>query len=433
MISTPPSAATQTIFAPATGSGRSAIAIIRIAGPASGQIVGAMCSLPPPRTACLRNLRNSSGELLDQGLVLWFPGPQSYTGDDSAELHLHGGRAVLQATTDALIELGARPAEPGEFTRRAVLAGRMDLLDAEAVADLVDAETSEQRAQALRQIGGEQSRLLQDWASRLLHGLSLQEAMIDFAEEDLPDLEAEMLEILRRLDAELSEHAVRSMAGERLRRGLVFAITGPPNAGKSSLLNALCGRDAAIVAATPGTTRDPISVETIMAGIPVTLVDTAGLRETDDPVEAEGVARARNQSATADLVIMLADASADGPGAAVQGPLLVANKIDLAPAPSGFLGISVRSGMGMAELSLQLEAAARQLCGTSGSAIFARARHRAALADAGQAVSAALVTDNAELRAEELRSALQALGRLRGQVGSEEVLDMIFSTFCIGK
>ncbi len=421
-----------TVFALASGVGRSAIAIVRVSGPHCSQIVGGMCRLPPPRSARLRELHRN-GEVLDRALVLWFPAPGSYTGEDSAELHVHGGQAILEAVTDALMDAGARPAEPGEFTRRAFLAGKLDLLEAEAVADLIDADTPQQRAQALRQLSGEQGRLLHDWSSRLLHSLALQEALIDFSEEELPAIEADLLDGLKGLQGELRQHVALARLGERLRRGLVFTIAGPPNVGKSSLLNSLARREASIVSAMPGTTRDLVSVDMIFDGIPVTLVDTAGIRDADDDVEAEGVRRARDQAARSDMVIEVVEAAGCEAAVADIGRLFVANKIDLAPTPPGFLGVSVRTGAGLGELSRQLNSAARRLAGAGTSAMFNRARHAASLGEAATAVSAALACDNAEMRAEELRLAIQSLGRINGQVDTEDMLNLVFSSFCIGK
>ena len=426
-------AADDTVFALASGAGRAAIAVVRVSGPDCGRVVGRICSLPPPRSTRVRTLRNSAGETLDRAIVLWFPGPGSYTGEDSAELHLHGGQAVLEGVTQALMENGARPAEPGEFTRRAFMAGKMNLLEAEAVADLVEAETPEQRAHALRQLSGEQTHLLHDWVSRLSRCLALQEALIDFSEEDLPDIEAEMLDDLRGLHDELRRHVAMTDAGERLRRGLVFVITGPPNVGKSSLLNVLAGRDASIVSAMPGTTRDLVTVDVILAGIPVTFVDTAGIRETTDEVEGEGVRRARNEVARSDLVMEVVDASTLGNVPPCQDGIFIANKVDLAPAPPGFLGVSVSTGAGLDRLISELTVNARRLIGAGGSATFNRARHRAALQGADSAVAAALACLNAEMRAEELRLAMQSLGRMIGQVDTDDILDMVFSSFCIGK
>src|SRR5580692_4455742 len=295
-----------TIFAIASGAGRAAIAVMRLSGPDSATMLRALAGrLPPPRHASLQRLRDAAGEELDHALVLWLPAPASYTGEDSAELHLHGGRAVIDGVADALVALGARPAEPGEFTRRAFLNGRMDLIEAEAIGDLVDAETSAQRAQALRQLDGALGVIYRDWAERLRVLLAQQEALIDFPDEDLPvETEALALGELAALTREIGAHLDDGRRGERLREGLVFAVTGAPNVGKSSLVNALAERDVAIVSELPGTTRDTLEARVVFGGVPVTLVDTAGLRETQDAIEAEGVRRARARAAAADLVIV---------------------------------------------------------------------------------------------------------------------------------
>ena len=308
-----------TIFAIASGAGRAAIAVMRISGADSAAMLRALGGrLPPPRRASLRRLRDAAGEALDQALVLWLPGPASYTGEDLVELHLHGGRAVIAGVADALVALGARPAEPGEFTRRAFLNGRMDLIEAEAVGDLVEAETSAQRAQALRQLDGALGGIYRDWAERLRVLLAQQEALIDFPDEDLPpETEALALAELAALAGEIGDHLDDGRRGERLREGLVFAVTGPPNVGKSSLVNALAERDVAIVSATPGTTRDALEARVVLGGVPVTLVDTAGLRDAQDAIEAEGVRRARARAATADLVIVV---GAAGEGDADTSP-----------------------------------------------------------------------------------------------------------------
>ena len=307
-----------TIFAIASGAGRAAIAVMRISGPDSAALLRALAGgVPVARRASLRHLRDAAGQVLDQALVLWLPAPASYTGEDSAELHLHGGRAVIEGVADALVALGARPAEPGEFTRRAFLNGRMDLIEAEAIGDLVEAETSAQRAQALRQLEGALGGVYRDWAERLRVLLAQQEALIDFPDEDLPvETEALALAALAALTREIGAHLDDGRRGERLREGLVFAITGPPNVGKSSLVNALAERDVAIVSATPGTTRDALEARVVLAGVPVTLVDTAGLRETADAIEAEGVRRALARAAAADLVIVVGEAGTDNEGAA---------------------------------------------------------------------------------------------------------------------
>lgn len=411
-----------------------AVAVLRISGGDSARIVAALAaSLPPPRRASLRRLRDASGETLDRALVLWLPGPGSFTGEDGAELHLHGGRAVLEAVSAALVALGARPAEPGEFSRRAFLNGRIDLTEAEGVADLVAAETAAQRRQALAQMEGGLAARLAGWADRLRLLLAACEARIDFPEEAMPE-EAEAAaraEILA-LGAEMQAALAESARAERLRDGLVFTVAGAPNVGKSSLVNALAGAEIAIVSAIPGTTRDALETRLDLDGIPVALIDTAGLRETDDPIEAEGVRRARARAASADLVLAVGCpgiAAPDHPDA-----LVIANKIDLGGAvPAGALGISARTGQGMAELRAALAEAARRLTAAGSPAPLTRARHRAALAEAAARLDAAASADLAELAAEDLRLALRALGRITGMVGVEDLLDTIFRAFCIGK
>jgi tRNA modification GTPase len=298
-----------TIFAVASGAGYAAIAVMRISGPASRAALAALCGrLPPPRRASLRRLRDGEGAELDQAMVVWLPGPGSYTGEDSAELFLHGGRAVIDGVAEALVRLGARPAEAGEFTRRAFLNGRMDLTEAEAVHDLVTAETAAQRRQALRQLDGALGTFYRGWADRLRVLLAQQEALIDFPDEDLPpEVEATVLTELAALQGEVAAHLNDGRRGERLREGLVFAVTGRPNVGKSSLVNALAERDVAIVSATPGTTRDALETRVVLGGVPVTLVDTAGLRESPDAIEAEGVRRALARAADADLVVVVTE------------------------------------------------------------------------------------------------------------------------------
>ena len=389
--------------------------------------------LPPPRRASLRRLRDAAGEELDHALVLWLPAPASYTGEDSAELHLHGGRAVTHGVADALVALGARPAEPGEFTRRAFLNGRMDLIEAEAIGDLVEAETSAQRVQALRQLDGALGGIFRGWAERLRVLLAQQEALIDFPDEDLPpETEAVALAELAALTHEIGAHLDDGRRGERLREGLVFAVTGPPNVGKSSLVNALAERDVAIVAETPGTTRDALETRVVLGGVPVTLVDTAGLRETQDAIEAEGVRRARARAAAADLVLVVRETGASSPPPSPT--LTIVNKIDLGGAvPSDALAISVRTGAGMDHLRAHLAAAARALTDTAGPPPLTRARHRAALQETAACLARAADAGLPELRAEDLRLALRTLGRITGQVGVEDLLDTIFRHFCIGK
>ncbi|MDB5370138.1 MAG: tRNA uridine-5-carboxymethylaminomethyl(34) synthesis GTPase MnmE, partial [Roseomonas sp.] len=361
---------TDTIFALASGAGRAAIAVLRLSGAGCGGVLrGLAGALPAPRQASLRRLRApGDAEVLDEALVLWFPGPRSYTGEDSAELHLHGGRAVLDGVSVALLALGARPAEPGEFTRRAFLNGRMDLTAAEGIADLIDAETAAQRRQALRQAGGALAGRYAGWATRLTRLLAHQEAAIEFAEDGLPNtLEAQMREGAATLAREIRAHLDDGGRGERLREGLWAAIIGAPNAGKSSLLNALAGRDAAIVSAQAGTTRDVVELRLDFGGVPVLLADTAGLREAADEIEAEGVRRARRRAEEADLVIAVfaADRAPDAETLALVAPgvVVVANKADLTAAPATIggvaaLGVSACTGEGLPALREALGAAA---------------------------------------------------------------------------
>ena len=448
--------AADTVFALASGSGRAAIAVLRISGPDSLPVLTALCGRPPPpRRATVRTLRDAAGAALDHAMVLWLPGPGSYTGEDSAELHLHAGRAVLGAVAGALAALGLRPAEPGEFTRRAFLNGRLDLVAAEAVHDLVSAETEAQRRQALRQLEGALGGVYRGWSDRLRGDLARQEALIDFPDEDLPpEVEAGLLASVRSLRIEIVSHLDDGQRGEKLREGLFFAITGAPNVGKSSLINALAEREVAIVSPTPGTTRDVIETRIVLGGVPVTLADTAGLRDTVDPVEAEGVRRAHVRAASADLVIRVIEAGGGEtvpavtgqtgtgqtgtaplpPDALPPGALIVANKADLRPETRpGVLPVSALTGMGLDALRARLAEAAHALTETSGPPPLTRARHRVALQAASRWLGEAGDAVEPELRGEAMRLALRALGTITGQVGVEDILDSIFRQFCIGK
>jgi tRNA modification GTPase len=363
------------------------------------------------------------------------PAPASYTGEDTAELFLHGGRAVVDTVADALVALGARPAEPGEFTRRAFLNGRMDLTEAEGVADLIEAETEAQRRQAMRQTEGALSRLLSGWSDRLRLLLAEQEALIDFPDEDLPaDVEARVLGEIAALCGEMTAQLDDGKRGERLRDGLVFVVAGPPNVGKSSLVNALAASDVAIVSPIPGTTRDALETRLVLGGVPVTLVDTAGLREPADAIEAEGIRRARARADQADLVIRVGlPFSPDAPN---EGDCVVAvtNKTDLGGAvPAGTIPVSALTGAGLDALRAHLAARAKDMTERQGPPPLTRARHRAALAEAVERLAAAREADYPELRAEDLRLALRAVGRITGHVGVEDILDTLFAQFCIGK
>ncbi len=424
-----------TIFALASGGGQAAIAVLRLSGKRAGDLLRALAGgLPPPRHASLRRLRDADGETLDRAMVLWLPGPGSFTGEDCAEFFLHASRAIIDAVADTLAALDARPAEPGEFSRRAFLNGKLDLLEAEAIADLIAAETMTQARQALRQMEGELSALYQGWSERLRLVLAHQEALIDFPDEDLPaDVEAGVRAEMAALRSEMAAHLADNRRGEKLREGLVFAITGAPNVGKSSLMNALAGRDVAIVSDIPGTTRDALEARVVLGGVPVTLVDTAGLREATNAIEAEGIRRALARAAAADAnirVIADAETTPEGPPA----DLLVANKSDLGlPVPHGALPVSARTGAGLDELRATLAEMARALTQAQGPPPLTRARHRAALQEAVARLGGAVTAEWPELRAEDLRLAMRALGPITGTVGVEDVLDAIFSQFCIGK
>ena len=432
-----------TLFALATPPGRGAIAVIRLSGPETEQVLGRLgAGGLTPRMASLRRLSHE-GRVLDEALVLRFVAPHSYTGEDAAELHLHGGRAVVEAVSDALIRLGVRPAEPGEFTRRAFENGRMDLAQAEAVADLIDAETSAQTQQALGQLGGALSQTYQGFRRDLLKALALVEAEIDFPDEEIPDNLARTAgPVLDQLVVDLKRAMSDADRGRRVRDGYRIVLIGETNAGKSSLFNALVSREAAIVTAIPGTTRDVLDAELVINGYAVTLSDTAGLRESDDVVEAEGIRRARARAEAADLRLWVRGPG-DPEGAAAEfvrpDDLLVLTKSDLSDPiePNGqtFVAVSTRTGEGMVDLhdwlASRLE---RDLAGADFPAVT-RERHRRRLAEALISVEAGRrALDIApEMAGDDLRRAADALARVTGAIGVEDVLGEVFSTFCIGK
>jgi tRNA modification GTPase len=384
-----------------------------------------------------------NGDILDDGLVLWFPAPRSATGEDVVELHLHGSRAVLAAVMQVLCRLGLRLAEPGEFTRRAFLNGKLDLLQAEAIADLTAAETEAQRRQALRQLDGELGSLYHGWRDRLTRILAHLEGIIDFPEEDHPpEIEAGIVRETDGLVADIEWHLADGRRGERLRDGINVAIVGPTNAGKSSLLNRIARRDAAITSPVPGTTRDVIEVAIDLQGYPVVLADTAGLRDSDDMIEREGLRRAVQRAAAAEIRLFVFDAgcSIDARGAtAWPGPdtILVANKIDLVVAPNGDLpstafGVSALTGEGVDKLLAALGERVAQNYRIE-APILTRMRHRQALEETSASLHRAIAAFLPELRAEDLRLALRSLGRITGAVDVEDLLDVIFRDFCIGK
>ncbi|WP_295216542.1 tRNA uridine-5-carboxymethylaminomethyl(34) synthesis GTPase MnmE [uncultured Brevundimonas sp.] len=432
-----------TIFALATPPGRGAIAVLRLSGPgveAALTALGATCL--KPRMASVRDLSHADDHI-DQALVLRFVAPNSYTGEDAAELHLHGGRAVVEAASRALIALGLRPADPGEFTRRAFQNGRMDLAQAEAVADLIDAETSAQAKQALGQLDGKLSETYAGFRRDLLHALALVEAEIDFPDEEVPDnLACTAGPVLDRLGADLRRAIDTGRRGERVRDGYRIVLIGETNAGKSSLFNALVAREAAIVTPIAGTTRDVLDADLVIGGYAVTLSDTAGLRDSDDPVEAEGVRRARLRAEHADLRLWVrAPGDPDGVAAAYvrDGDLIVATKSDLG-ATSAHVGhqtlaVSTATGDGLSELRDWIAARlARDLSGADFPAVT-QERHRLRLLEALESVDAARAALDVapEMAGDDLRRAADALARVTGAIGVEDVLGEVFSTFCIGK
>ncbi len=422
-----------TIFALASARGKAGVAVVRVSGPLAGDAVRALAGdLPPPREARLRRLRDGF-EVVDEGLVLWFPGPGSFTGEDMAEFQVHGSAAVTGRLLRLLGSMGLRTAEPGEFTRRAMENGRLDLAQVEGLADLIDAETEAQRVQAMRALTGALGLRVAGWRGALLRVEALVAASIDFADEDLPDdVLAEAAGVLDRLIADLRVEVEGVAMAERLRDGFEVAILGVPNAGKSTLLNAIAGREAALTSAVPGTTRDVIEVRMDLGGLPVTLLDTAGLRETGDEVEAMGVARALARAEAADLRVFLTDAGRMPEGIAPrEGDLVVPGKADL-----GGEGVSGLTGAGVAELLDRVQRVLAQRA--AGAGVMTRERHRrameraiGALARARSALHQAPIQP--EILGEHLRQATRALESLIGKVDVEDVLGEVFARFCIGK
>src|SRR5512147_1075516 len=444
------SSESDTIFARATGGGPAGIAIIRVSGSRAAaaltEITGRNAWVS--RRATNVRLRAGDGEMLDRGLALWFRAPASFTGEDVAELHLHGGRAVVAAALAALAEMrGLRPAEPGEFTRRAFANGKFDLTQAEALADLVAAETAAQRRQALRQLDGELGELYESWRDRLVGAMARLEATIDFGDEDLPDgLDGETRSEVAAVHAEVLAHLADGRRGERIRDGISIALIGPPNAGKSSLLNVLARREAAIVDAAPGTTRDVIEVPMDLGGFRVVLSDTAGLREAEGRVEREGVRRTRARAAAADLRLLVFDGerwpSFDEQTAGLwdDDAVAVINKGDLdgVEAPARIRGrdaiiVSASTGAGIPDLLGELTRRVGRTCDGGDGPALTRIRHRRHLRICCDALGRFGHAAADETSAEELRAAIAALGRITGRVDVDVVLDAIFRDFCIGK
>jgi tRNA modification GTPase len=450
----------QTIFALSSGLLPSAIAIVRVSGPQAGPALTALAGkLPPPRIATRALLRDADRQPIDDAVVLWFPAPRSATGEDVAEFHVHGGRAVLAALLSALSALeDVRAAEPGEFTRRGFENGKLDLTEAEALDDLIHADTDRQRRHALRQLKGMLGDRARDWRARIIEVSALIEAGIDFSDEgDVPsELVAPALRKIEALSGEIEEVLAAQGRSERLREGLVVAIAGPPNVGKSTLMNQLARREVAIVSPHAGTTRDIIEAQFDLDGYPVTVIDTAGIRETDDPVEQEGVRRARARAAEADLVLWLVDVSGGKNPQQGNAPMwTVRNKIDLdgvskrscadhSAGPDGVprerggaadFAISASRGDGIPQLIAALVSFAQNYFGPGEGGLIGRERQRKLLQETAQLLRRSIseAGRGEEFIAEDLRAAAGTLGRLLGRVDVEHILDAIFRDFCIGK
>ncbi len=438
-----------TIFALSSAKGRAGICVFRVSGPATRVAVEALTGapVPAPRQAALRDISMHDGTLIDRGLVLWFEGPHSFTGEDVAEFHVHGGPAVIGALTRRLSELpDLRPADAGEFTRRAFMAGKLDLTEAEGLADLINAETEQQRRLALRQLQGGLKEQYERWRNDLVRALAHLEATIDFVDEELPDdLATNVRPRVAKLGNEIDAHLADDRRGEIVRDGFTVVILGAPNVGKSSLLNALARRDVAIVSSVPGTTRDTIEVDLDLGGYAVTLIDTAGLRDTTDAIESEGIKRARAKAQHADVRLGVIDAAASPIDSRVsrelsEGDAVVLNKCDaitpstqMVAAPLHQMRISAKTGAGIGELLAWLEAQVVARAGGSESMPMTRARHREALVDARAALTRFDNAQALDIAAEDLRIAARALGRITGRVDVEDLLDVIFREFCIGK
>jgi tRNA modification GTPase len=434
----------QTIFALSSGRPPSAISIVRVSGPQAGTALAVLAGkIPLSRTATRVLLRDANQQPIDDAVVLWFPGPASATGEDVAEFHVHGGRAVLAALFASLSAFAdMRAAEPGEFTRRAFENGKLDLTEAEALDDLIHADTDRQRRQALRQLKGLLGDKVRNWRAQIIEASALIEAGIDFSDEG--DVPTELMEPafarIKALLGEIEEVLAAQGQSERLRDGLVVAIAGPPNVGKSTLMNQLARREVAIVSPHAGTTRDIIEVQLDLDGYPVTVIDTAGIRETDDPIEQEGVRRARARAAAADLVLWLADAQEGNIFDEGTAPVwTVRNKIDLGEckldAAAFDFEISASRGDGIRELIAALVRFAQNYFGSGENALIGRERQRKLLQQTTDLLRRSMseTAKGDELIAEDLRAAAQALGRLLGRVDVEDVLDAIFRDFCIGK
>jgi tRNA modification GTPase len=426
-----------TIFAQATAAGRAGVSIVRVSGPIAHEVCSLMVGkLPDHRGSSLRMVKDSDGEFIDQALVLRFDGPDSFTGEDVVELHLHGSIAIMRRTLSLLGQFqGARLAEPGEFTRRALENGRLDLVQVEGLADLIEAETEAQRKQALQVLSGALGSKIEGWRSSLIRAAALLEATIDFADEDVPvDVSDEVRGLLQTVGSELRTEIEGTKVAERIRTGFEVAIVGAPNVGKSTLLNRLAGRDAAITSNIAGTTRDVIEVRMDIAGLPVTLLDTAGIRESDDVVETLGVELALRRASHADIRVFLLEEGDEPPFQPEDKDLVLTSKADLLGSP--YPAISGKSGQGIDELLKALEFQLSSFAAGAGLATHARHARAMELAFAGLEAATVLLEggpDEYDIAAAELRIGIRALEALVGRIDAENLLDEIFASFCLGK
>ena len=424
---------TDTIFALSSGRPPAGIAVVRVSGPASFQAAEKIIGrIPPPRAAVVAQLRNPFDQApIDQGLVIVFPAPATFTGEDVVEFQIHGGPAVIDCLLTILERIGLRLAEPGEFTRRAFDNGKLDLSQAEGLADLLEARTESQRVQALSLVGGRLRDSAERWREVILSLMANAEAGLDFSDESDVTLTDDD-QTIQALRNELAAHLDRAAFGQKIRDGLTIAVIGEPNVGKSSLVNALSQRDVALVSDTPGTTRDVIEVQLDLGGISVTLMDTAGLRESDDPIERQGVARARDRAAAADLVLHLAES--EPPETLGE---VVLSKCDAKGIAGGWhdgrLHVSAETGAGLMELEAWMINWAERQVRTGEPALISRLRQRTSLAQAVDRLDEANQQSDPVLKAESLRLSARALDEITGRVGAEQVLDGVFGRFCIGK
>jgi len=426
-----------TIFAQATAQGRAGVCVIRISGPQAFFIAETIAQpLPAPRVAAVRAISDADGQIIDRALVLTFEGPNSFTGEDTVELHLHGSIAVVRAVLTLLSGFeGTRLAEPGEFTRRAMENGKLDLTQVEGLGDLIEAETEAQRKQALRVLSGHLGQKVDIWREKLIRAAALLEVTIDFADEDVPvDVSPEVTDLLDAVNGDILSEIAGTHTAERIRTGFEVAIIGRPNAGKSTLLNALAGRDAAITSAVAGTTRDVIEVRMDLGGLPVTLLDTAGLRDGADEVEAIGIDRAKTRGVQADLRVFLIEEGEELPVAAAADDIVLRPKADLRDSADN--AISGVTGQGVPQLIERIQAilGARSL----NAGLATHERHRVALQKSAEGLAAAMLVldhgpDQYDIASEELRHSIRALEALVGRIDVENLLDVIFSSFCLGK